>query len=90
MDDIFDDLNDFILQFENRINLSASNSFKAIKPFETELKIKTDSLIDEAVLGLKELGYKKEEINKVLSKLSEYQFETSGEYLKEALRLMRE
>ena len=85
-----DDLNDFILQFENRINLSASNSFKAIKPFETELKIKTDSLIDEAVLGLKELGYKKEEINKVLSKLSEYQFETSGEYLKEALRLMRE
>ena len=85
-----DDLNDFILQFENRINLSASNSFKAIKPFETELKIKTDSLIDEAALGLKELGYKKEEINKVLSKLSEYQFETSGEYLKEALRLMRE
>ena len=85
-----DDLNDFILQFENRINLSTSNSFKAIKPFETELKIKTDSLIDEAVLGLKELGYKKEEINKVLSKLSEYQFETSGEYLKEALRLMRE
>lgn len=85
-----DDLNDFILQFENRINLSATNSFKAIKPFETELKIKTDSLIDEAVLGLKELGYKKEDINKVLSKLSEYQFETSGEYLKEALRLMRE
>ena len=85
-----DDLLGFILKFENRINLSKNNVFKAIKPYETQITIKTNALMEEAILGLKELGYKASEINEVIPKLSEYQFESSGEYLKQALRLLKE
>ena len=85
-----DDLLGFILKFENRINLSKNNVFKAIKPYETQITIKTNALMEEAILGLKELGYKTSEINEVIPKLSEYQFESSGEYLKQALRLLKE
>ena len=85
-----DDLYSFMLQFENRINMSSAYTFKAIKPYEMESVIKTNSLIDDAVLGLKELGYKANEINDILDKLSQYNYETSSEYLKEGLRLIKE
>ena len=85
-----DDLFKFVLSFSNRINLSKTFTFKAIKPYETKIVIKTNSLVEEAVLGLKEFGYKKAEIDAILPKLSEYQYETSGEYLKQALRLIKE
>lgn len=85
-----DDLFKFVLSFKNRINLSKTFTFKAIKPYETQIVLKTNSLVEEAVLGLKELGYKKNDIDAILPKLSEYQYETSGEYLKQALRLMKE
>ena len=49
---------------------------------------KTNILIDEAVSGLKELGYKNAKINEILPKLNEMKLETSGEYLKEALKLL--
>ena len=85
-----DDLFKFVLSFTNRINLSKTFSFKAIKPYETKIVIKTNSLVEEAALGLKEFGYKKAEIDAILPKLSEYHYETSGEYLKQALRLIKE
>lgn len=85
-----DDLFEFILKFKNRINLSKNYSFKGIKPYETKIVVRTNELIEEAILGLKELGYKKNDIEAILPKLSEYQYESSGEYLKQALRLMKE
>lgn len=85
-----DDLFEFILKFKNRINLSKNYSFKGIKPYETKIVVRTNELVEEAILGLKELGYKKNDIEAILPKLSEYQYESSGEYLKQALRLMKE
>ena len=85
-----DDAYAFINKFENRINLSTNYTFKAIKPYESEAVVKTNSLIDEAVLGLKQLGYKSADIDRIYDKLSEYQYESSGDYLKEALRLIKE
>lgn len=85
-----DDLFEFVLKFKNRINLTKNYVFKGIKPYETKITVRTNELIDEAVLGLKQLGYKKSDIEAVLPELSEYQLESSGEYLKQALRLMKE
>lgn len=85
-----DDLYQFILQFENRINLSSSNTFKPIKPYEMESVTVVNSMIDDAVLGLRELGYKVADINAILPELSAKSFETSGEYLKEGLKLLKQ
>lgn len=84
-----DNIYEFILSFENRINFNdTNNSFKSIKPFEMPSVEKANSLINECVAGLKELGYKNAIINEVLPKLNQMKFETSGEYLKEALKLI--
>lgn len=83
-----DDAYNFLLKFENRINMSSTGLFKAIKPYEMETVVKTNSMIDDVVAGLKSLGYKSEDINTVLPKLAEQTYETSGEYLKYALSLI--
>lgn len=84
-----DDIYEFIMKFENRINFnSANNTFKSIKPFEMPSVEKNNDLIDEAISGLKELGYKNATINEIIPKLNEIKCETSGEYLKEALKLL--
>ena len=80
---------DFMLKFENRINMSNTYSFKEIKPYEMTSVQKANSLIDDAVAGLKELGYKMQDINEILPSLNELKLETSGEYLKEALKLLK-
>ena len=49
-----------------------------------------NSMIEDAVLGLKELGYKAGDINAILPQLSQNVFESSGEYLKEGLRLLNQ
>ena len=85
-----DDLYEFILQFPNRINMSSSYSFKPIKPYEMESVINKNTIIEDAVLGLRELGYKVNDINQILPKLNECKFESSSEYLKEGLRLLKE
>ncbi|MBR4461271.1 MAG: DUF4236 domain-containing protein [Erysipelotrichaceae bacterium] len=85
-----DDLYGFLLKFENRINMSTAYNFKAIKPFEMEAVTLKNSYIDDAVLGLKELGYKASDINKILPKLNTYVYESPAEYLKEGLRLLKE
>lgn len=82
-----DDAYAFILKFENRINMN-SYSFKSIKPYEMASVAKTNSLIDDAVAGLKELGYKQADINKILDKLYETKLDSSGEYIKLALKLL--
>ena len=80
---------EFILKFENRIVYNSSTySFKTIKPYEMPSIEKANSLIDDAIAGLKELGYKNARINEILPKLNECKFETSSEYLKEALKLL--
>ena len=85
-----DDLYDFFLKFDNRINLSSNHNFKAIVPYEMESVTLRNSLIEDAVLGLKELGYKAGDINTILPQLSQNSFDTSGEYLKEGLRLLNQ
>lgn len=82
-----DDTYSFLLKFENRIN-TTSYSFKSIKPYEMASTTKTNSLIDDAIAGLKELGYKQADINKVLDKLNEEKLQSSGEYIKLALKLL--
>ncbi|MBO4918898.1 MAG: DUF4236 domain-containing protein [Erysipelotrichaceae bacterium] len=85
-----DDPYEFILRFENRINMSSNYSFKAIKPYEMESKAEADSIIDDALLGLKELGYKTADINRILPQLMEKEYASSAECLKEGLRLLNE
>lgn len=79
----------FLLKFENRINLSNIYSFKAIKPYEMASVTKTNSLIDDALAGLKELGYKTNDINNIIPELNKLDLKTSGEYIKEALKLLQ-
>lgn len=84
-----DDIYNFILGFENRINYNPTTfTFKSIKPYEMASVEKANSLIDDAIAGLKELGYKNANINEIIPKLNELKLETSGEYLKEALKLL--
>lgn len=85
-----DDPYEFILRFENRINMSTNHAFKAIKPYEMESTIQKNSLIDDALLGLKELGYKTSDINGILPQLMEKEYATSADCLKEGLRLLNE
>ncbi len=80
----------FLLQFENRINMSAAFNFKAIKPYEMESSLKTSELVEDALAALKELGYKTGELNAIKDRLSEYRYENSSDYLKEGLRLLKE
>ena len=85
-----DDLYSFILNFDNRINVSKNYAFKPIKPYETETVIRSNELADEALEALKGLGYKAGELKLIEERLKECQFETSAEYLKEGLRLLND
>ena len=85
-----DDLYEFICKFENRINMSSAYTFKPIKPYEMESVVATNAIIDDACLGLRELGYKASDIEKILPELSTYKFENSSDYLKEGLKLLKE
>ena len=85
-----DDPYEFILRFDNRINMSSNHTFKAIKPYEMESVVQENSLVDDALLGLKELGYKTADINRILPQLMEKEYATSADCLKEGLRLLNE
>ncbi len=85
-----EDLYNFVLQFENRINLSNNYVFKPIKPYESQKVQASNSALDDALLGLKELGYKQADINKIKDELSTHEFSSSSEYLREGLRLLKE
>ena len=84
-----DNIYNFILEFENRINLNNENyNFKSIIPYEMPSVEKTNTMIEECISGLKELGYKNALINQILPKLNEMNLQSSSEYLKEALKLL--
>ena len=83
-----DDVYKFLLQFENRINMTSTYSFKEIKPYEMESVVKKNSLVDDAIAGLKGLGYKSSEINEISEQLREKEFDSAGEYLKEGIKLL--
>ena len=85
-----DDIYKFILGFENRINMSDNYSFKAIKPYEMESVTKKNSYLDDAILGLKELGYKMADINEIMPQLTNMELESSSDYLKQALNLLKD
>lgn len=80
-----DDTYAFLLKFDNRINMSDSYSFKAIKPYVLANEI----LIDEAISGLERLGYNSKDIKGILPTLNNVKLKTTDEYIKEALRLLK-
>lgn len=89
--DNVDNIFEFINKFENRINYNSDTySFKAIKPYEMPSQEKANSMVEDAIAGLKELGYKNAVINEILPKLNELKLESSSDYLKEALKLISE
>lgn len=75
---------DFILQFENRINLNESYSFKSIKPYT----LINDSMIDDIVTGLERLGFKKSDIYSIMPEISKLRLNSTSDYIKEALTLL--
>ena len=83
-----DDAYQFLLRFENRINLSSYNNFKAIKPFEMESVAVTNAMIGDAALALQSLGYKASDVDKILPLLSEKKFSSVSDYLREGLMLL--
>lgn len=86
-----DDIYEFVNRFENRININTSSyTFKGIKPYEMPSVEKSNSLIDDAIKGLKELGYKNVTINEIVPKLNELELKTSADYLKAGLKLILE
>ena len=85
-----EDLYAFICRFENRINLSQTFIFKAIKPYEDEDKEISDAMLEEAVLALKELGFSDDTVRKILPALSEEPEATVSDYVKKGLKLLSE
>ena len=85
-----DDLYRFLLKFENRINLSPTFIFKAIEPYTLPAQEIANDLVDDAILGLKELGYKVSDINAIVDELRQMELNSSGDYLREGLRLLKE
>ena len=83
-----DDAYQFLLRFENRINLSSYNNFKAIKPFEMESVAVTNAMIGDAALALQSLGYKASDVDKILPALSEKKLSSVSDYLREGLMLL--
>lgn len=55
-----------------------------------ESKVQENAMVDDALLGLKELGYKTADINRILPQLMEKTYDSSAECLKEGLRLLNE
>ena len=80
----------FILRFENRINLSKTFSFKSVKPYEMESVMQVNAMVEDAVLALKEWGYKSADISRIYAELSAMKLESVSDYVREGLRLLSE
>ena len=66
------------------------DSLIELTSYEMESVMNNNALIEDAVLGLRELGYKVNDINQILPKLTENKYDSSSQYLKEGLRLLKE
>ena len=81
---------DFLSKFESRINMSSTYTFKPIKPYESEVSSKEESIVEDAIAGLKELGYKASDINPLMDKLKKEEYNTAGELIKAALKILNQ
>lgn len=85
-----DDVYAFILQFENRINLSNTFTFRAVKPYEDETKKAADSMLEDALLALKELGFSDDAVKKVCPLLEKEPQASVSDYVRKGLQLLSE
>ena len=85
-----DDLYEFVLQFQNRINMSKSFTFKAIKPYEMASTVASNIMVEDAALALKELGYKTGDINAILPELMSMKLDSTSDYIREALQILNQ
>ena len=85
-----DDVYEFILQFQNRIKLSSTYTFKAIKPYEMESIIAANLMVEDAALALKELGYRTADINYVLPELMSLKLDSVSDYVRAGLSILNE
>lgn len=83
-----DDTYNFLLKFENRINMSSTFVFKEIKPYDS-LASCGDSVFEDVISALLNLGYKKSDINGIIPSLKNEKLSSTEEYIKEALRLLK-
>lgn len=84
-----DDTYSFLLKFENRINMSLDYSFKSIKPYTLASMDSSDSIINDAVSGLERLGFKSKDIANIIPDLKKLNLNTTEDYIKEALKLLK-
>ncbi|MBP5225105.1 MAG: DUF4236 domain-containing protein [Lachnospiraceae bacterium] len=86
-----DDLKAFYLSFENRVNLSASNTFKAVKPYgrpqETAVA-EDDAAFEDALLALAGLGFPQKSVRAIAPALKEKACGSTSEYVREGLKLL--
>ncbi|MBQ9910361.1 MAG: DUF4236 domain-containing protein [Lachnospiraceae bacterium] len=86
-----DDLKVFILSFENRINLSPSNVFKAVKPYgklQENAPQEGDAAFDDALLALSGLGFPQKSVRSIASALRRKNCSTTSEYVREGLKML--
>ncbi len=90
---------EFLTRFVNRINVANGYSFKPITPYQKDDQPVTlqqaisaaespSPYVQDAVAGLKSLGYKSAEINRILPQLKQLACQSADECLKEALKLL--
>ena len=84
-----DDTYNFLLKFDNRINLSPNYSFKSIKPYTLISITSDDSIMDDVVSGLDRLGFKSRDISNILPELKKLSISTVEDNIKEALKLLK-
>ena len=88
--DTTEDLVKFLLNFENRINLSSDRVFKRIEPYEEEQAETVNEVLEETLLALKELGFKDSDISGILPELEQAEADSASELVKLALKLFSE
>ena len=89
--DTAQDMQKFLLNFENRINLSGDGVFKAVTPYEEEneegTKDEGNEVLEEALLALKELGFSDSDISRILPELRKAEADAASDLVKQALNL---
>ena len=85
-----DDVYEFILQFQNRIKMSTSYTFKPVKPYEMESIVAANLMVEDAALALKELGYRTADINYVLPELMSLKLDSVSDYVRAGLSILNE
>ena len=86
-----EDLRAFYLQFENRLNLSVTNVFKAVKPYERgkeDEKAISDPVLEDALMALMGLGFPGKSVRAIEPELRKKSCTSASEYVKEGLKLL--